>query len=928
MIETLLADLATGLFASRASDPRSAARLIEGTVRLGESEIDVFDPATFDDPEALPRVHFLALHSLRWIDPLRRAGGEDAAQAWTRIVGVWSRSQIARNSSSDAWRSLPLEQRATALALGGSSGADLTDLLTQHRNALQGLAGEQMTSSRRLQLLKLELVLHLRTGASAEQTLDVAIQAVTRAFTEDGYTIARDLGDIPAVAKQWQDLLDAIGLDHNHEAVDRLRATGFWRHALAPEGRLVPIGGAVPETFPGIDEPRTRYVLTHGEEGAPPAELSRIDPTGLVSLRSGWGETERDPQDETLATVLLGPVRDRDAHEDPGRVTYHSQGRSWLIDPPDVAASGSDSHSIVYISSAPYRSNGEVSLARHYSDGQTNGLLIKSTVHRLVQWQRHVVFARTGNYLVVEDTARSTSDFEGFQQWIVAPDVQIEPANGTFFLHAEGRTVALYFSALGARDAAVDEITDAEGQRIARRIRVPLTGHSARAISVVCDVTDRETFTVRRNPSREKEFTISIRDKHLDELLVVTPEMSAVMPADLEPEEAVRRTMEFSAAGDLSAEEALAQRIDARRAIERAKAHAASGPGGQEQRREAIEELIAEGDRLKIRSLRDHGFAAALVDLAGTDLNHHVASHPQVQKHRRTALVQHPGVELIQPSYSIPVRTTADSDTVPEGVAEPYVWSVDHGQLVASAYLHDAPGEVLTVYFHGATDRTRFSMPRFERLRSFSQLGTGPVMLFSDPCLDLDSRMILSWYVGTEELDLHHEIARMITAYARSRGLSKVMLVGNSGGGFASLQLGAYLDGARVISFNPQIQVDRYVPRIAETAHWALFGRTTVSDDPVQAPRMDLIERYTRIGFDQDVLLIQNPGDNDHYQEHFLPFTAAFEASDQACRLRTLTPYLGPGHRVPPPQDYMQIVKDEIAVSRDSEWELRGLRGQ
>ena len=199
-------------------------------------------------------------------------------------------------------------------------------------------------------------------------------------------------------------------------------------------------------------------------------------------------------------------------------------------------------------------------------------------------------------------------------------------------------------------------------------------------------------------------------------------------------------------------------------------------------------------------------------------------------------------------------------------------------------------------------------------------------MFFSDPCLDLDSRMMLSWYVGTEDVDLHREIARMIDAYARRRGIEKVLLVGNSGGGFAALQLGAYLEGTRVVSFNPQIQIDRYVPRIAESAHWALFGRGTVSDDPVNAPRMDLIERYRRIGFDQDVLLIQNPGDDHHHQEHFLPFTEVFTASKRSSRLRTLTPYLGPGHRVPGSEEYLQIVREEAEAQSDQHWKLRGLR--
>src|SRR5699024_7144393 len=121
------------------------------------------------------------------------------------------------------------------------------------------------------------------------------------------------------------------------------------------------------------------------------------------------------------------------------------------------------------------------------------------------------------------------------------------------------------------------------------------------------------------------------------------------------------------------------------------------------------------------------------------------------------------------------------------------------------------------------------------------------------------------------------------------------------------------------------IQIDRYVPRIASTAHWALFGRETVADDPVHAPRMDLIERYRRIGFDQDVVLIQNPGDDMHHTNHFLPFQRAFRATSNAGRLTTHARYLGHGHRVPPPQEDLEYMR-RAAEGASSQCRLRGLR--
>jgi pimeloyl-ACP methyl ester carboxylesterase len=535
------------------------------------------------------------------------------------------------------------------------------------------------------------------------------------------------------------------------------------------------------------------------------------------------------------------------------------------------------------------------------------------------------VFARTGNYLVIDDLLRSSTPYEAHLQWIVAPDVEIEPVAQGFLLHDDKRTVSIVVSTSGLRGYTIDELTDAAGERIAWRIRVPMIGTSNRAVTIISDVVDRQRFKARRVARPGKEFTVDITDKHIDETLVVTPELSAIVPAGLDPEDAVSRTIELAAAGSLSEDEALEQRLQVRRAIQHVKSRIRAEGAGPEARLRGIEQLQDAGRELKVAGLRDHGFASALIDIAGTDLADRIAANPSVGNVRRSPLVRWGDETLIQEGYSVPVHTTLDAGTFPAEAHEPSVWSVDLGQLVISSYLVDEPGDVLTVYFHGATDRTRFSMPRYERLRSMPLLGTGPVMFFSDPCLDLDSRMILSWYVGTEDLDLHREIARMIEAYARKKEIDKVLLVGNSGGGFAALQLGAILQGTRVVSFNPQVQIDRYVPRIAQTAHWSLFGRDTVSDDPVHAPRMDLIESYRRIGFDQDVVLIQNPGDDLHYKEHFLPFTEAFRASGNADRLRALTPYLGPGHRVPPPNEYLDYVRHAVDGAFGN-WSLEGIR--
>lgn len=908
-------ELQSGFFVTRRTDSALFDQVVAGRLEVGGREVDIFDSRSYDDMADLSRADQLFLHSLRWADVLRRSqdAGTDNADLWTKAIGAWAASTVAQDSASLAWSGPVLLQRSTVLVLGMKAGFrdDLTD--RGHLERLQKVGSDLVEGSARLNLLRVELGLMDQLGLPESEISDYLCAVAMSLFHESGYVSAADLTEILALKSQWENFLTSAGIRNDDEALQRVRATTFWEQSLSPTGALIPMGSRMPASEALPSTPSTRYVASQGMAGLPPEAVKCVVPFGPVLLHSGWGETERNVEDETALSFLLGPVRGRSAHQDLSRITFTSQGRDWLVDPPRDEMAGAAEHSTVYVDGQRYRHNGESELIREYSDGEVDGFVVNNTPLRPVQWRRHVVFARTDNYAVVSDVVRSSEAFSAFQQWIVAPDVHIEAVRGGFVLRAAEGAVRLSVTSRNLRDSVVEPICDALGDRLAWRIRVPLSGKSARSTVVISDIDPKSEGLPPELQYFGAEFAVRYRTGRIDELLVVTPEKSVVFPGDLDPEECISLAIDRAASGELDETEALAQRLSVREKIAAVKQEIRESGGNLSRRKKAIDELVNFGDEAHVQGLRDHGLGAAMVDIAGTDLVDYLGARATSSGKRRSALVSWSDGTLIQPAYGLPVRTSMSSTDLPTNLERPFVWSVDHGQLVASSYIAGGEGQTLTVYFHGATDRSRFTLPRYERLSSMGQLDSGPLMFFSDPTLDLDSRMILSWFVGTEDLNLHSEIAHMVDTVAAKSKAKDVLLVGNSGGAFAALQVASYLTGSYVVAFNPQIQIDEYVPRISQTAHWSSFGRETVHDDPMNSFRMDAIERYRSIGFDQDVVLIQNPGDDQHYRDHFEPFKEAFETSGNNDRLRTFTPDLGPGHRVPAVPEYMEYVREELS---------------
>ncbi|RWZ83210.1 hypothetical protein [Glutamicibacter sp. HZAU] len=179
----------------------------------------------------------------------------------------------------------------------------------------------------------------------------------------------------------------------------------------------------------------------------------------------------------------------------------------------------------------------------------------------------------------------------------------------------------------------------------------------------------------------------------------------------------------------------------------------------------------------------------------------------------------------------------------------------------------------LLVVFHGALDREKYTLPRFEFKNTVKRFD-GSVLFISDPSLQTHDELGLAWYVGDEVDDGHEMITTLVREFARHLSADKIVLTGSSGGGFAALATSFHIDGSVALPFSPQTSAEGYRQghrtRLLSSAFstWDDLKQKLVSN----ATRFDLGALYNSNEARNKVWFIQNTGDKFHTLNHCIPF--------------------------------------------------------
>lgn len=217
------------------------------------------------------------------------------------------------------------------------------------------------------------------------------------------------------------------------------------------------------------------------------------------------------------------------------------------------------------------------------------------------------------------------------------------------------------------------------------------------------------------------------------------------------------------------------------------------------------------------------------------------------------------------------------------------------------------PSPTLVVSLHGAIDRKKYELPRFERFRSLNKFSVSALYL-GDPSLWSGPDLELAWHTGWDDTDMYPIYADLIQLIASKIGARNIVLNGGSGGGFAALQVSALIPDSVAVVYNPQTSIYSYMhpkwPLMPQKRYIRNVWPSLVNEDIAKfdftqdwtipmGDRLSAVRTYSKPRKNR-VLYMINMQDLHHVEDHYKPFARAMEAAPD--RLKTIEYDGGSGH--------------------------------
>lgn len=240
-----------------------------------------------------------------------------------------------------------------------------------------------------------------------------------------------------------------------------------------------------------------------------------------------------------------------------------------------------------------------------------------------------------------------------------------------------------------------------------------------------------------------------------------------------------------------------------------------------------------------------------------------------------------------------------------------------------SFYANIKRAKRLRVVFHGAVNRERTHLPRFDRV-STSLASDDAYLAFSDPSLSISDTIELGWYLGNRSYDPAKAICAVIRRVARQVGAEEILFIGGSGGGHAALRIAIALADPRVgcFVFSPQTEVVKYhIRHVKAYADAAGYGSGDAGVESLRrtlGARQNLPALYGVAYPQHKVYYFQNTNDTFHVHHHFEPFRRAVGVATergvmQPDQFESALIDSVDGHGPPTPEEFEEHLSEAIS---------------
>lgn len=678
--------------------------------------------------------------------------------------------------------------------------------------------------------------------------------------------------------------------------------------SVRPDGFLEEIGDTSPRRslvkLKGTDD--VQYILTKGAEGELPENVSTVLDRGFIFLRSGWGENERDFEDEFFSSVRFGK-HGIHGHYDLGSITVFANGEPLLIDAGKYAYVSDDAksyvhkrsgHNTLYIEGLKELKDAEYRLVSSHPSADVDDYIIEGSPYSGVVHRRRILYIRGADALYVIDNVSSVSEHRYELLWHLNPKATLKKQRRGHDVRIRGK----HYSLLALGKAPEFAIANGETEpkldgwyspkwgvlEPTPTIHHIKEGRRLRFMTVVAS-NGKGDFSVQSHPGKTTGAVLETSSGYF------------VVDADSVPAK-VTFTRE---APQLEATSGDGQEISNRDILASLSKSAVNDSlstkllsrleqviGTQASEAVLIEEALSSP---VLKEQKDHGLRAALVDYLGYKLGSNstvIANLINRNPLFRSPMIPARGVTLGDASTIVDV-------TYPLGQFTVGVSVVGENAL---AWQSRQNSDVLVVSLNGALDRAKVSMPYFGGMGRFKNRDES-VLIFSDPALDKNSALRLGWYLGVDKngQSIYKRIAQVVEEYVAAWGIKKLVIMGSSGGGYAALQVGMRTGDASILAMNPQTVLPNYFAPSYKLAIDSIFP--TEKSARILETQPELIDtRELLASVDSSstpIIYVDNKeGDVFHHKNHYQPF--AHQAAANNVNIIHEVVDLGKGHKTVP----------------------------